>query len=230
MAREKWYKNSNGYLIQQFASKPTIMHSRVIMEGILGRPLRRDEAVYHINGIKDDDRVENLRILTRSEWMRNYNRTRGSRSIHICFEEKFSIPINSQECWQWKGTSFPNHYGHFRFQGKTYLAHRLSYELYVSKIPDKMCVCHHCDNPSCVNPNHLFVGTIGDNNLDKARKGRAPRTCGEKHGGAKLTTNQVIEIRMMYLHGESLRRLASLFNVSFQLIHQIVQRKIWQHI
>lgn len=76
--------------------------------------------------------------------------------------------LSDENCWQWLKAKYPSGYGRF---GKLY-AHRVSYELMNGKIPSGFCICHKCDNPSCVNPNHLWAGTVADNMHDRDRKGR----------------------------------------------------------
>jgi len=95
------------------------------------------------------------------------------RSTQDRFEEKVSIEPNSG-CWLWTGAANAAGYGRLYVwpEGKHQKAHRISYELHVGAIPDGMFVCHRCDNPSCVNPQHLFIGTRQDNVDDMNRKGR----------------------------------------------------------
>lgn len=138
-------------------------------------------------------------------------------------------PIHGK-CWQWKGTLFSKGYG--RLCGVGY-AHRISWMIHVGEIPSGLCVCHKCDNPSCVNPDHLFLGTNADNMKDKVDKGRSSRCLGEHHGRSKLTDADVLAIRSLYLEGSrefGLSSLAEIFGISTSTTNRIVKRKIWNHI
>ena len=107
--------------------------------------------------------------------------------------------------------------------GKTVYAHRFFYELFYSRIPDGYFVCHRCDNPRCVNPDHLFLGTQNDNIQDAIKKGRL-NNAGERNGMAKLNEEQVDEIRERYERGNvSYSTLAEKFGVSYSLVHNIVK-------
>jgi len=88
------------------------------------------------------------------------------------FIEENSIPIPESGCWVWVGTCSKSGYGIIKINNKLRPAHRISYELYRGIIPEKMFVCHHCDIPSCINPNHLFIGTQKDNISDCIKKNR----------------------------------------------------------
>lgn len=130
-------------------------------------------------------------------------------------------------CWQWVGYS--NKYGVFRVASKAVKAHRYSYELHRGDRPDGAYVCHSCDNPICVNPEHLFLGTQKDNMSDMARKGRAAK--GEVKKDAKLTAASIQKIREVY--GQSGVTIASLgrqYGVSATTISLIVKRKKWRHV
>jgi len=111
---------------------------------------------------------------------------------------------------------------------KWYRAHRLSYEIQVGPIPPGLHVLHTCDNPGCVNPGHLWVGTQADNNRDRAAKGRGggEKRRGIRNGRAKLTGEQVAKIRRLYASGDiSQEGLALAFGVSQPQISRIVRRE-----
>ena len=104
------------------------------------------------------------------------------------FEDKFN---KTNGCWEWLGAK--NWHGYGIFQRKR--AHRLSYEKYINNIPKGLYVCHKCDNPSCVNPDHLFLGTQKDNMADCARKNRTNNPQGTSHVFSKITEEDVKNIR-----------------------------------
>jgi len=148
----------------------------------------------------------------------------------------------SGECWVWIGHRNKRGYGAFHIKDRLYQAHRLSWEIANSPIPEGLYVCHHCDNPSCVRPDHLFVGTPTDNIRDAIQKGRwhhSPPPKGRRfqkghpvyYRSAKLTADQVREIRRLHDQGGvSKRKLAVLFGISRSNIQKIVWRRTWLHI
>jgi len=139
------------------------------------------------------------------------------------------LTANQYVCWEW--TAYKNNlgYGRFRIQYKTLKAHRVAYFLSTGKDPAKLRVCHTCDNPSCVNPNHLFLGTMGDNIKDMRAKGRGNK--GETQGHSKLTSEQVLQIRSLYASGKyTYKYLSKMFNVTMSPIGHIVTRITWKHI
>ena len=137
------------------------------------------------------------------------------------------------ECWEWTGVKDRNGYGQMSISGKTKRTHRLSYELQNGPIPSGLHVLHNCDNPSCVNPKHLHLGTHQDNVREMNERGRwnAGGPSGERHGMAKLVAEQVLQIRSRYAAGGiSQRALASEFNVSQRQILDILKQRRWRHL
>lgn len=145
-------------------------------------------------------------------------------TIQERFEDKFT---KSDGCWEWNAYKNPKGYGAFSFNGRQRLAHRIAYQLYVGEIPDGLFVCHHCDNPRCINPSHLFLGTVSDNNRDRGNKGRGKDQYGEKHCCSKLTSAQVIEIRAKYSEGTTQVNLAKEFGVGQAAISKIICGRTW---
>ena len=134
------------------------------------------------------------------------------------------------DCWEWTSSKNYGGYGTFCLGKTTFLAHRIAYTILIGKIPSAMCVLHTCDNRSCVNPDHLWIGTYADNYHDMAAKGRvsaANQTCGEDHPNAKLTTKQVIAIRSS---SENQYLIAERLGVSQSIISDIKSRKTWRHV
>lgn len=117
-----------------------------------------------------------------------------NKGKYIPIEQRFwKFVKKGNDCWEWTGDKNSLGYGVIRFKKKNLKAHRVSYKLNKSVIPAGLSVCHFCDNPSCVNPKHLFLGTHQDNMNDRDKKGRLAK--GDKSVKAKLTNQQVIEIR-----------------------------------
>ena len=146
------------------------------------------------------------------------------------FEERW-IPVPWSGCWEWTMGRDSKGYGTISFKGQSSTrAHRLSWELHRGPIPDGMHVLHKCDNPGCVNPDHLFIGTHDDNMADKAAKGRAPSMAGEACPVSVLTDEAIDDIRREYATGlVKQRELAAKHGVSQTNISSIVRRATWRH-
>ena len=132
-------------------------------------------------------------------------------------------------CWEWTGFRDPNSYGRLRVSGRPELAHRLSWKLHCHAIAPEQHVLHRCDNPPCVNPAHLFLGDQAANNADKIakRRSRYGVSRGEDHGCAKLTVEQVLEIRASV--GSSIQ-VGERFGISGRQVRDIRRRKAWAHL
>lgn len=139
------------------------------------------------------------------------------------FWSKVAVTANPAKCWNWMGAKTQKGYGYVRQTGRAIRAHRMAWELTNGAIPDGLAVCHHCDNPLCCNPAHLFVGTHYDNMRDRSAKGRDNSPRGESHYNCKLTDALVVEIRERWAQGGILlRELAEEYGVSISLISLIV--------
>lgn len=153
-------------------------------------------------------------------------------------------------CWNWNGMKDVG-YGLFRIVDKTrkrgkriIRSHQVSYFLSTNNWPVGFCVCHSCDNPSCCNPKHLWIGTDKDNARDRNKKGRVASGCrngrstkphstarGESHPKAKLTVEEVLEIRRLcQSEGASLKIIGSKFGVMASTVYNIMKKNIWKHI
>ena len=148
-------------------------------------------------------------------------------------------------CWEWRGATDRKEYGKWQSaSGKIHIAPRLIYQVFCNPDIGTHHVCHHCDNPRCVRPSHLFEGTRSDNMQDAIRKGRfshgenhwmhkRPEEIqrGESHSQAKVTIDVVMAIRAQWSEGGiTHRELATAFGLSRQHIGDIVNRKAWQHV
>jgi hypothetical protein len=145
-------------------------------------------------------------------------------------EEIFWLKVDKKsddECWRWTGATLRGGYGNFHVNKKTVQAHRFSYKLHIGKIPEGMHVLHHCDNPPCVNPKHLFLGNNLINSQDKVKKNR--QTKGEDHPHHKLKLEDIPKIRNMYSSGKySMRALAKLFGICYSEMNAVINKRTWR--
>jgi len=133
--------------------------------------------------------------------------------------------VSESGCWEWTGCKDSYGYG---ICGRNTKSHRYSYLIHKGEIPKGICVCHKCDNCGCVNPDHLFLGTPAENKRDSVLKSRHPHE--EKHGSAKLTKKNVIEIIYRCGKGETGTSLAKEYGVTPGLIYNILKKRSWKNI
>jgi len=155
-------------------------------------------------------------------------KTYKKRSIEERFWEKVNVK-GDDECWEWQACKLPKGYGQFEINYKVKQSHRVSWELHFGEIPNGLHVLHHCDNPSCVNPKHLFLGTNQDNRDDMVKKNRQAK--GEQLPHTILSKDEVLKIRKLYDAKEySMVELGEMFNTSTGNIKLIINRINWKHI
>jgi HNH endonuclease len=141
--------------------------------------------------------------------------------------------VRASTCWVWTGSKNKKGYGHICIgAGQIELAHRTSYRTFCGPIPDGLCVLHHCDNPVCLNPTHLFIGTQIDNINDCVSKGRnrGGGQQGEHHHHAKITDENAKEILELISAGVPLSKIAERFNFSYASVYAIKIGKTWRHV
>ena len=140
--------------------------------------------------------------------------------------ERFSKGIRvTPGCWLWLKSKDTKGYGLLRVNGKQEKTHRVSYRLFVGPIPDGLHICHRCDTPACVNPDHLFTGTNKENMEDRERKGRGVRQFGEAHHNAKITMDIARAIRT---DSRKQREIGAAYGISQHTVWQVKQNIIWR--
>jgi hypothetical protein len=126
------------------------------------------------------------------------------------------------DCWEWQGAKNGKGYGSISVGGRLVLVHRLSYRVHRGKIGDRL-VCHHCDNPKCINPAHLFLGTARDNALDMRRKGREP-----ENPARKISAADARSMRDKYAAGtHGATKLAKEYGLAREYVHAILRGDYW---
>lgn len=176
--------------------------------------------------------IGNIYGLTRERVRQILGDTGGHKVAHVAKapvklskEQRFwnKVDIRGEsDCWEWKGFKLPSGYGRKMYQSEEKYAHRVAYIITFGEIPQGFCVCHKCDNPSCCNPNHLFLGTAADNARDRSEKGRtAP---------GKLNQEQADQIREMYKSGKYTQSaIAKMYSVTFQTIFNITTGRTYNN-
>lgn len=141
------------------------------------------------------------------------------------------------ECWEWQGMLNNHGYGVIVTENKRKYAHRESYKEFIGEIPNSKCVCHTCDNPKCINPKHLWIGTREDNNKDTVKKGRhnyginlIPAMKGEKSPNSKLKNEDIFDIRQMLEKNIKRKEIEKKYKISRGHLSMIANRQIWNHI
>lgn len=129
-------------------------------------------------------------------------------------------------CWEWCGRINRHGYGQVSIKHRTVAVHRLSYRLFAGDIPDGLCVLHKCDNPACVRPSHLFLGTHAENVADRDAKGRTAR--GRRIPNSKLSAGDVLEIRRRCVSGDRQSDIARDYGIAVSQVSQIHTRKVWR--
>lgn len=155
----------------------------------------------------------------------------SSKSLEQRFWEKVDRR-GPDGCWNWTAYRNSTGYGSFKVNGTATLAHRFAYQLRRGQIPrgdhyGTLCVCHSCDNPACVNPAHLFLGTMADNLQDMAKKGRTGVRTGSEHHNTKLSPEKVRAIRAS---SESALAASERYGVSQWVVYDVRSRKTWKHV
>lgn len=131
----------------------------------------------------------------------------------------------SGDCWNWTGTLWFTGYGRYNYRDKSWKAHRLAWIFSGNQLSDSQCLLHACDNRRCCNPDHLFIGTRADNNLDKVRKGRQSK--GEDYKRTRLTTEDILRIRASDI---PIHDLCEEYDISWSHINNIQHRRKWKHV
>lgn len=146
------------------------------------------------------------------------------------FMRQVAIGSEKGSCWDWQGKSGDGRYGHFCHDGGTTRAHRWIYEKVCGPIAEGDVIRHRCDNPKCVNPQHLVVGSLSQNTQDAIERGRWSDRSGELHPMAALKDADVTRIRQLAALGYTQHWIAEQYGISRQHVGKIVRRESWRHI
>ena len=165
-------------------------------------------------------------------YIRNYNRSNimPNQYTIISLQERFWSKVNITnllDCWEWTASKDSCGYGTFIYNKKFISSNRMAYILVYGNIPINMHVLHKCDNPTCCNPAHLFLGTHQDNMIDRNRKGRCAKIQSELTHLSKLKKSQVMEIRNS---NDTVTNLARRFGVTYSTIWKVKRKDTWKNI
>ena len=159
---------------------------------------------------------------------------------NYALEERFWNKVNKDTdngCWEWTAhLNKKGRYGRIKINGKEKLAHRVSWEMMHGSIPNNMRILHHCDNPRCVNPSHLFIGTQADNMRDAVSKGRNGCLKGEAHPWSKLTAIEVLRLRKEYktikrgYKTKYVTEQSKKLCVKFETVEAVIYGRTWKHL
>lgn len=220
--------SAGGYGICRWIGTKTQMSPHKIAWLMERGAVPRDKSVTHICDNKKCVNVEHLFL------------TKGCKPFTL--EQRIAMfwtrVVKTDGCWEWNGARSifvkrkGEGYGVMRAQGKNQFTHRFSWEIHNGPIPNGLLVLHKCDNPPCVNPDHLFLGTYLDNARDRDSKGRLNHRniYGEEVGTSKLTTVQVLEMRRLHKDGVHRNEIAKIFGRPVIHVNQIVYRYTWKHL
>lgn len=192
--------NKRGYGIFNYKGKPVLAHR--VSYILCVKPLLPKQRILH--SCKNPLCVNPYHLVVETDYNRFWDKV-----------------FKSESCWEWMGNKIKDGYGRFKINGKLMLSHRVSYEMHYGIIPNGMDVLHHCDNPSCVRPDHLFLGNDYINQQDCISKGRHITP------NKKLNKTQVKFIREAQYNT---KKLSALFNVTHTTIYDIQKRKTWKNV
>ena len=152
----------------------------------------------------------------------------AAEKLTTAYVDKNVSRIPFSGCWIWTAYVNKAGYGSIGSKGGNQLVHRAMYEKHIGRVSRRNYVCHTCDVPSCINPDHLFAGTPSDNAKDRANKGRSAPKLGHLNGRSKLSNSSVLRIRSLYRSGVKQIDLANMFGMAEASISQIIRGKTWK--
>lgn len=152
----------------------------------------------------------------------------SDRKFALRFWSKVAVD-GADKCWEWLAGRRADGYGVITYRSIAFGSHRAAWSLRHRRTPGKRLVMHKCDNPICVNPSHLCVGTHLDNYRDSERKGRRVNVGGERNGNSRLAEADVRRIRLLST-SQSMKSIARVYGVAASTIERIVHRRRWRHV